>query len=243
MSGRRKGTPKQAPGRGGLAALNRQVVACERCPRLRRHCERVAREKRRAYADEDYWGRPVPTSGDLRARFLIIGLAPAAHGANRTGRMFTGDRSGDFLYAGLHRAGFASSARSVARRDGTKLVDCAITAITRCAPPGNQPTRAEVARCRPFLDAEWDLLVRVKVVLALGGLAWREALALYRRHGLLTAGRLTPFGHGAEVRDPSGGPVLLGSYHVSQQNTFTGRLTPAMLDSVLNRASEIAREM
>jgi uracil-DNA glycosylase family 4 len=243
MSRTRKGPRGNAAPRGGLAALNRQVVACERCPRLRRHCEQVAREKRRAYADEDYWGRPVPTTGNARAQLWIVGLAPAAHGANRTGRMFTGDRSGDFLYAGLHRTGFASSARSDSRRDGTKLIDCAISAIARCAPPGNQPTRTEVARCRPFLDTEWELLVRVKVVLALGGLAWREALALYRRHGLLTTGRLPAFGHGAEVRDPSDGPVLLGSYHVSQQNTFTGRLTPAMLDSVLKRASAITRGM
>jgi len=243
MSRSRAGTNRSAKSRGGLSALNRRVVACERCPRLRRHCERVAREKRRAYADEDYWGRPVPTTGDARARLWIIGLAPAAHGANRTGRMFTGDRSGDFLYAGLHRAGFASSARSVARRDGTRLIDCAISAIARCAPPGNHPTPAEVARCRPFIDAEWELLARAKVVLALGGMAWREALALYRRHGLLGSGRLPSFGHAAEVRDPSGGPPLLGSYHVSQQNTFTGRLTPAMLDSVLKRASAITRGM
>jgi uracil-DNA glycosylase family 4 len=251
MSKSRKGSLKPIrqsvrqpnPPRGGLAALNRLVVACERCPRLRQHCERVAREKRRAYAEHDYWGRPVPTSGNARARLWVLGLAPAAHGANRTGRMFTGDRSGDFLYAALHRAGFASSPRSVERRDGTQLIDCAISAVARCAPPANQLTRAEVARCRPFLDTEWAVLQRTKVVLALGGLAWREALSLFRRHGLLTSGPLPPFGHAAECSDPAGGPLLLGSYHVSQQNTFTGRLTPEMLDSVLNRAAEIARAM
>lgn len=243
MSGTRSGTRRTAQAPGSLAAFNRQVVACERCPRLREHCERVAREKRRAYAEQDYWGLPVPTSGNARARLWVLGLAPAAHGANRTGRMFTGDRSGDFLYAALHRAKFASSARSTHRRDGTRLIDCAISAAVRCAPPGNQPTRAEVSQCRPFLDAEWALLGRLKVVLALGGLAWREALALYRRHGLLASGRLPAFGHGAECSDPAGGPVLLGSYHVSQQNTFTGRLTPAMFDSVLKRASAVARGM
>jgi uracil-DNA glycosylase family 4 len=220
----------------------RAVVACRRCPRLLAHCERVARVRRRAYAAQEYWGRPVPTSlpagGALAVRLWIVGLAPAAHGANRTGRMFTGDRSGDFLYAALHRAGFASAPVSRARDDGTRLLQCAISAAVRCAPPGNRPTPAEVARCRPFLDVEWDLFPRVRAVLALGRLAFDEALALFRRRGLL-AGRQPRFAHGLSLRDASGGPVLLSSYHVSQQNTFTRRLTPEMLDSVLDQVRRI----
>ncbi|MBM3985727.1 MAG: uracil-DNA glycosylase, partial [Planctomycetes bacterium] len=167
-------------------------------------------------------------------RLWIVGLAPAAHGANRTGRMFTGDRSGDFLYAALHRAGFASAPGSAARDDGTRLLGCAISAAVRCAPPGNRPTTAEVARCRPFLDTEWDLFPRVRAVLALGRLAFDESLALFRRHGLLVD-RQPRFAHGLSLREASGGPALLSSYHVSQQNTFTRRLTPAMLDSVMNQ--------
>ncbi len=223
----------------------RAVVACERCPRLVRHCRRVARERRRAYAAEAYWGRPVPTSlpgGGARAvRLWVVGLAPAAHGANRTGRMFTGDRSGDFLYAALHRAGFASAPVSLARHDGTHLLECAISAAVRCAPPGNRPTAGEVARCRPFLDAEWDLFPGARAVLALGRLAFDQSLGLFRRHGLLSA-RQPHFAHGLCLRDASGGPALLASYHVSQQNTFTRRLTPAMLDSVLHQVQRIVRD-
>jgi uracil-DNA glycosylase family 4 len=222
-----------------LAALNRRIVRCDRCPRLRRHCAAVARAPRRAYAGQHYWGRPVPTSGRADARLWIVGLAPAAHGANRTGRMFTGDRSGDFLYAALHRAGFASAPTSTARDDGTRLVDCAISAAARCAPPDNRPSRAETARCGEFLDAEWALFTRCAVVLALGGLAWREALALFRRHAALAPGRPPDFAHGAELPGTDGGPALLASYHVSQQNTFTGRLTEPMLDAVLRRARRL----
>lgn len=228
------------------AAFAARVAACARCPRLRRHCERTARTRRRAFAAQEYWGRPVPSTlplgGPRAVRLWIVGLAPAAHGANRTGRMFTGDRSGDFLYAALHRAGFASAPLSVARDDGTQLLGCALSAVAHCAPPGNQPTRAEILRCRPFLDAEWDLYPHARALLALGGLAFRESLALLRRHGRL-AGRQPPFAHGLCLRDPAGGPSLLASYHVSQQNTFTGRLTPRMLDSVLDQCRRIVHEV
>jgi uracil-DNA glycosylase family 4 len=226
-------------GADDLRALNRDVVECARCPRLRQHCARVAATRRAAYADQTYWGRPVPTSGRRDARLWIVGLAPAAHGANRTGRMFTGDRSGDFLYAALHRAGFASRPTSTARRDGSRLLDCAISAVVRCAPPDNRPSASEVARCRPFLDREWTVFHRAAVVLALGGMAFRETLALFRRHGQLSDLGRVGFAHGLELGTPRPGPVLLASYHVSQQNTFTGRLTPEMLDSVLNRANAL----
>jgi uracil-DNA glycosylase len=227
------------------AALERAVVACERCPRLRRHCARVAAERRRAYASQTYWGRPVPAllpvGGARAVRLWILGLAPAAHGANRTGRVFTGDRSGDFLFAALHRAGFASAPVSVARDDGTRLLRCAISAAVRCAPPQNRPAPAELARCRPYLDAEWQLF-SARAVLALGAVAYAEALHLFRRHGQLL-GRQPPFAHGLQLAGPSGGSTLLTSFHVSQQNTFTGRLTPAMLDKVLNRCRSIVDEL
>jgi uracil-DNA glycosylase family 4 len=234
MSARRRTPPERT---GGLVGLNATIVACERCTRLRTYCREVARTRRAAYRDQTYWGRPVPTLGRVDARLWIVGLAPAAHGANRTGRMFTGDRSGDFLFAGLHRAGFASAPISESRADGTRLIDCAISATVRCAPPGNKPSVSEVERCRPYLDAEWDLLRRKRVVLALGGLAYRACVALFRRQGLLT-GRVPAFGHGIEARDGTS-PVLLASYHVSQQNTFTGRLTPTMLDAIFARARRI----
>ena len=237
---------KTAP-RPGARALNARIVACESCPRLRRHCREVARVKRRAYADQDYWGRPVPTTlpvGGARAvRLWIVGLAPAAHGANRTGRMFTGDRSGDFLYAALYRAGFASAPLSAARDDGTRLLHCAISAAVRCAPPGNRPLPREVAHCRRWLDAEWDLFRSARVVLALGGLAHGECVRLFRRRGALPPGPAVRFFHGVESRAgrQADGRVLVGSYHVSQQNTFTGRLTEPMLDTVLDRAVEISQ--
>ena len=228
------------------AALERAVVGCARCPRLRRHCARVARERVRRHAAETYWGRPVPTTlpvGGARAvRLWILGLAPAAHGANRTGRMFTGDRSGDFLFAALHRAGFASAPLSLARDDGTRLLRCAISASVRCAPPDNRPAPSELARCRPYLDAEWQLFTGRRVVLALGAIAYAEALRLFRRHGLLLAPQ-PRFAHGLRLADARGGPLLLTSFHVSQQNTFTRRLTPAMLDTVLDRCRRIVDEV
>jgi uracil-DNA glycosylase len=220
----------------GLEGLERKVVACRACPRLVAWREQVAREKRAAYADWEYWGRPVPGYGDPRAQVLVLGLAPAAHGGNRTGRVFTGDRSGDFLYAALHRAGFASQPTSTHRGDGLVLRDCWITAAVKCAPPANRPEPAERDRCAPFLLAEARLLP-VKVVVALGGFAWDAALRTFGPGG--RPPRPKPrFAHGAEAR--VGDVALLGSYHVSQQNTFTGRLTPAMLDDVLDRARILA---
>jgi uracil-DNA glycosylase family 4 len=211
-----------------LAALGRDIVRCERCPRLRRHCERVARERVRRFAGQEYWGRPVPGFGDPAARLLVVGLAPAAHGANRTGRMFTGDSSGDWLYEALHRFGFANRPRSVSRGDGLALRDCWISAAARCAPPGNRPTAAELARCRPFLAAEIEALRRVRVVVTLGRIALGAWIA--------AAGRpeRPAFGHGR--RYELGDVVLITSYHPSRQNTNTGRLTRDMFHAVFRRA-------
>jgi len=227
-------------GRSPLERLTDEIAACRRCPRLVAWRERVAREKRRAYAREEYWGRPVPAFGDPAARLLIVGLAPGAHGANRTGRMFTGDGSGDFLYAALHRSGLASQATSRARGDGLRLAGCAVTAACRCAPPENRPLPAELQACSPFLDRELALLERVRVALCLGAVAWKAMLAALARRGLPLPRPRPRFAHGASLRLP-GAPLLLASYHVSRQNTQTGRLTPAMFDEVLGRAQrEIA---
>ena len=224
-----------------LAALHAELIDCRACPRLVRWREQVAREKVRRFRSWDYWGRPVPGFGDPRAGLLIVGLAPAAHGANRTGRMFTGDRSGDFLFAGLHRAGFAAQAESVSKGDGQRLSGAFLTAPCRCAPPANQPAPAELERCGRWLDAELDLLGGVKVALALGAIGWGGALDAFARRGAEVPRPRPKFGHGAEAALP-GGPVLLGSYHVSQQNTNTGRLTPAMFDAVLARARALLGE-
>jgi uracil-DNA glycosylase len=214
-----------------LAALERAVVACRRCPRLVAWREKIAREKRAAYSDEDYWGLPVPAFGDPDAHVVVFGLAPAAHGANRTGRFFTGDRSGDFLFAALHRAGFASKPVSRSRDDGLDLDNAWISAAVRCAPPQNRPTPAERDTCLPYAARELELL-DAKVVVCLGAFAWDAALRLYRV-------RPKPkFAHGAEHRE--GAVTLLGCYHPSQQNTFTGVLTPAMLDTVLARARDLS---
>ena len=215
-----------------FARLNRELVECRRCPRLVSWREQVAREKRAAFRHWDYWGRPVPGFGDPAARLLIIGLAPAAHGGNRTGRVFTGDRSGDWLFASLWRTGFANQPTSVHRDDGLALRDCYITAPVKCAPPENKPLPEERANCAPWLERELALLGGVRVVVALGSFAWDTAL----RH--LGPVRPKPrFGHGAEAALPRG-RVLLGSFHVSQQNTNTGRLTEPMLDGVFLRARE-----
>jgi uracil-DNA glycosylase len=212
-----------------LAALEADVVACRACPRLVAWREEVAREKRAAFRDDEYWGRPVPGFGDPRARILVVGLAPAAHGANRTGRMFTGDRSGEWLYRALYRAGLANRPESTARDDGLVLTGAYITAPVRCAPPANKPTPAERATCAPFFARELDLLPEVRVIVALGAIAY-QAVA-----GLLGLRPRPAFGHGVEAVLPDG-RTLLCSYHVCQQNTFTGKLTEAMLDDVFGRA-------
>jgi uracil-DNA glycosylase len=222
-----------------LAALDRAVVDCRRCPRLVAWREQVARERRAAFAEEEYWGRPLPGFGDPRARLLLLGLAPAAHGANRTGRMFTGDRSGDFLYAALHRAGLASSPVSRMTGDGLRLRDARITAAVRCAPPANRPTPAERDNCLPWSQREAELLAEVRVVICLGAFAWDAALRLRRTLRPEAPSRPRPrFAHGAEA--PGEPWALLGCYHPSQQNTFTGRLTEPMLDAVLARGRELA---
>ncbi len=231
-----------APGASAASLLRRwqrlqeAIVQCDRCPRLRRHCRQVAREKRKAYQDWIYWGRPVPDFGSPQARLLVVGLAPAAHGANRTGRMFTGDRSGQWLYRALHRAGFANQARSESRRDGLQLLHCAITAACHCAPPQNRPTAAELANCRQWLE-QTMALVPFRVVVALGQVAWVAVLRYARQQGWLSGPR-PRFAHGARV--PLGQERwLLGSYHPSQQNTFTGRLTEEMFDQVFATAREL----
>jgi uracil-DNA glycosylase family 4 len=215
-----------------LAQLHRRVVACERCARLRTYCGEIAAAKRRAFAEWNYWGKPVPGFGDPEAWLWIVGLAPAAHGANRTGRVFTGDRSGDFLFAALHRAGLANQPTSVRHDDGLQLRGCYISATARCAPPANKPSPAEVAACAGFLDEEWRVLRRKRVLLALGKIAWDGCLALARRNGCAIAKPQAAFGHGAVI-DLAPRLTLVGSYHVSQQNTFTGKLTEAMFDAVL----------
>ena len=219
-------------------------MSCSRCPRLRAHCEQIARVKRRAFRDQEYWGRPVPGFGDRRARVLFCGLAPAAHGANRTGRMFTGDDSGNWLYAALHRAGFATQETSSGDGDGLALRGAFITASARCAPPGNRPSPAELAACAPFLDREIELLDRVRVVVALGQIAWNAMLQRALRVDPASVAIPRPkFGHGAEarVRIRVGETIaLLASYHPSRQNTNTGRLTRPMLDAVLLRARDLA---
>lgn len=222
-----------------LAVLEEQVVACRACPRLVAWRERVGRERRAAFRDQEYWARPVPAFGDAEARVLVLGLAPAAHGANRTGRMFTGDRSGDWLYRALHRAGFADRPASLARDDGLTLRGALVTAAVRCAPPANKPTPRERDACRRWLEAELDLLAEVRVIVALGAFAWVQALAVLAARGHPLPSPRPRFGHGAEVRlGPS--LTLLGSYHPSQQNTFTGTLTVEMFDAVWARARTVA---
>ncbi len=238
MSARRRIEPGPAPVYRSLAQVRRAVVACERCPRLRRYCARVARERRRAFRAERYWGLPVPPFGDARARLLVVGLAPAAHGGNRTGRMFTGDRSGDWLYEALHRFGFASQPRSVARRDGLVLRDCLVTAAVRCAPPGNRPSRREADACRRYLEAEVALLGRVRVVVALGAFAHDAWLRASGWRARLAPRERPRFGHGAEARLPDG-TVLIASYHPSQRNTSTGTLTRPMWHAIFRRARQV----
>jgi uracil-DNA glycosylase len=228
-------------GNAELGELAEQVSRCRRCPRLVAWREQVARERRAAFATEEYWGRPIPGFGDPRARVLLLGLAPAAHGANRTGRMFTGDRSGDFLYSALWRAGFANQPSSRDRDDGLELSDAWITAAVRCAPPANRPTPAERERCLPWSVTELKLLTDVRVLVCLGAFAWDAALLLTASLGEPDTVPLRPrprFAHGGELA--RGRYRLIGCYHPSQQNTFTGRLTEAMIDEVLVRARELA---
>jgi uracil-DNA glycosylase len=213
--------------------LNRRIVECNRCPRLRDHCRQIALDKRRAFAEWDYWARPVENFGDPKARLLIVGLAPAAHGANRTGRVFTGDKSGEWLFRALHRTGFANKSQSLHRDDDLRLIDCAITAVCHCAPPGNKPTPGEIASCSTFLSQTFDV-VPARVFLALGQIAWQAIVDEARRCGWHNGPR-PKFGHGA-LRELAGGRWLLGSYHPSQQNTFTGKLTEPMFDAVFERA-------
>lgn len=228
------------PSEAAWEALNTRITTCERCPRLRAHCTQIAERRRRAYQDEVYWGRPVPSFGDTKARVLILGLAPGAHGSNRTGRPFTGDGSGDFLYPVLHDAGFASQPVARSRDDGMRLIDAMLTSVGRCAPPGNKPTPAELANCAEFLDEEMALLPKLKVVVCLGHIAWNGYLAHLRRQGLTVRAADYVFRHRAEYEMPNG-IVLLGSYHPSLQNTNTGRLTREMFLDVFLRARELAR--
>jgi len=220
-----------------LDELETEIVGCCACPRLVAWREVVARERRAAFRDETYWGKPVPGFGDRRARVLLVGLAPAAHGGNRTGRVFTGDRSGDFLFASMFRTGYANQPESTGLRDGLRLRDSYIAAAVRCAPPANKPTPAERDECRPFLAREIELLTRVRVIVALGAFGYEAAWSVLKtgvHPGVELPARRPRFGHGLEVR--CGRMTILGTFHPSQQNTFTGRLTPAMLDAVFERA-------
>jgi uracil-DNA glycosylase family 4 len=230
--------PKLTP----LQKLHNEVIGCQACPRLRAYCQAVAETKRRSYQDEAYWGRPIPGFGEEKASLMIVGLAPAAHGGNRTGRIFTGDRSGDWLYRALHKAGFANQPTSVARDDGLELEDCYISCVVRCAPPDNQPAPDELARCSSYLEQEIRLLAHARVYLALGGIALQ---GLWPHIGPRTAtGKLATrpkFGHGAKFELQNGNRLLM-SYHPSQQNTFTGRLTEPMFDSIFAEARMIIAE-
>ena len=215
-----------------LQQLQRDIISCTRCPRLREYC--LTLPKRRSFEAWEYWRKPVPGFGDPGARLWVVGLAPAAHGGNRTGRVFTGDRSADFLYAALHRKGFANQANSDHRDDGLTLRNCFVSCAVRCAPPDNKPLPIEASNCSEYLDREWDLLRRKRAILALGKIGWDAVIALARRKGCVLP--TAPFGHGMVI-ELCDGVRLFGSYHVSQQNTFTGRLTPGMLDAVLDDAT------
>jgi len=223
-----------------LSQLHRKITRCSRCPRLVAHREQVAREKVKRYRDWDYWGRPVPSFGDPQARLLIIGLAPAAHGGNRTGRIFTGDRSGDWLYGALYETGFANQPTSVHKDDGLKLRDCYITAAVHCAPPDNKPLPEEFAACRPYLLQELTLLTRVRVAVALGQIAFATYLTARRELGFPLPSPRPRFGHGCV--HSLGNMTLFGSYHPSQQNTFTGRLTREMFAAVFRTARRLVEQ-
>ncbi len=236
------GVVRSARSAPDLAAVDDRVCGCRACPRLVRWREEVATTKRAAFRDQVYWGRPVPGLGPADARVAVVGLAPAAHGGNRTGRVFTGDRSGDWIFAALWRAGLANQPTSVAADDGLELTDCRVVAAVRCAPPDNAPTPAERDTCSPWLARELALLPRLRVAVVLGGFGWSALLPVLAAAGYALPRPRPRFGHGAQVtlEGPRGPLTLLGSYHVSQQNTFTGRLTEPMLDAVLQRAVELA---
>ena len=230
-------SPSHARARmNGWSKLNAQILGCTRCPRLRAHCAKVAREKKREVRDQSYWGRPVPGFGDRRARLLIVGLAPAAHGANRTGRMFTGDSSGRWLFRALYRAGFANQPTSEHRRDALRLRDAFITAVARCAPPGNKPMPREIKNCSEYLRRELCLLPNMRVVVALGRIAFDQSLRVLRPADLP---RKPKFSHGLEVSLGPTGPIMLACYHPSRQNTQTGRLTEPMLDKIFRCARQL----
>ncbi|MFN7995924.1 MAG: uracil-DNA glycosylase [Bryobacteraceae bacterium] len=222
-----------------LQVLQDEIVQCTRCPRLIEHCREIARVKRRAYREWEYWGKPIPSFGDPEAELLIVGLAPAAHGANRTGRMFTGDASATVLYRVLHRTGFALHPLSTSRDDGQRLTNAYITAVAHCAPPGNKLSTEEIANCRPYLERELDLLTNLKVVVALGRIAFDNYLGILRRRGLIASRSAFEFGHNRQFTVAQGSPILISSYHPSQQNTSTGKLTEAMLTAVFRRAGKL----
>jgi uracil-DNA glycosylase len=223
-----------------LLELQTVVACCTRCPRLREHCRAIAATRRRAWRDWDYWGKPVPSFGDPHARVLVLGLAPAAHGGNRTGRIFTGDRSGDWLYRALYQTGFASQPTSVSRDDGLTLRDIYITASARCAPPENKPTPAELRNCRPYLERELDLLPNLRVVIALGRIAFDQYLQILKSRGLISSRAPFVFGHNRRFQPAPQTPILISSYHPSQQNTSTGKLTEKMLLAVFRNARKAA---
>jgi uracil-DNA glycosylase family 4 len=224
-----------------LQTIAGQIVECRKCPRLVEYREKVAREKRRAFREQTYWGKPVPGFGDARARLVILGLAPAAHGGNRTGRVFTGDRSGDFLFAALYEAGFANQPTSLDRNDGLRLKNTYVAATCRCAPPDNKPLPGEIANCIGYFEREMAAL-RPKALLALGKIAWDAYLGLLKQNGVIVSRAAYVFGHGAETELPGNAPRLFGVYHPSQQNTQTGRLVPAMYGDVLRRIRRFLEE-
>ena len=223
-----------------LQVLQKEIIECRQCPRLLEHCSKIATVKRRAYRDWTYWGKPVPAFGDPAARVLILGLAPGAHGSNRTGRMFTGDGSGQMLYRTLYKTGFASQPDSHHRDDGMTLHDAFITAAARCAPPGNKPTPQELRNCRPFFERELELLPNLKVVVALGKIAFDTYLDILKASGVIRARSPFVFGHDCQYKIAPGQPILVSSYHPSQQNTSTGKLTEKMLIAVFRRARRLA---
>lgn len=223
-----------------LRVLNEEIVGCRKCPRLVAYREEIGRVQRRAYRGQNYWSKPVAGFGDPAAQVLIVGLAPGAHGANRTGRMFTGDRSGEFLYRALWEAGFANQPESISAEDGLRLSNAYITAPVRCVPPDNKPNRDEILYCRPYLVRELDILTNVRVAVALGGIGFDSYLSVLQGRGIIQARAPFRFGHGAVYQTHAGGPLLLGSYHPSQQNTSTGRLTYEMLRDIFVKARDLA---